>query len=122
MLFNGFIECLYFSILLHDFHIFIHCFIRNCTIKTHFAKDLQEDMSSNQDRTRRARQREAENRVAVLMSSIDQVKYMKVDVETVAQLSLILAVFGSYVHHYRRRKGQLDYAFVDGHLSQPSSS
>lgn len=50
-------------------------------------------MSSNQDRTRKARQREAENRVAVLMSSIDQVKYMKVDVETVAQLSLILAVF-----------------------------
>ncbi|EFO64985.1 Hypothetical protein GLP15_374 [Giardia lamblia P15] len=50
-------------------------------------------MSLNQDRTRKMRQREAENKVAVLMSSIDQVKYMKIDVETVAQLSLILAVF-----------------------------
>ncbi|EET00439.1 Hypothetical protein GL50581_2314 [Giardia duodenalis ATCC 50581] len=50
-------------------------------------------MNSSQDRTQKARRREAENRVAILMSSIDQVEYMKVDVDTVAQLSLILAVF-----------------------------
>lgn len=50
-------------------------------------------MGSDQDRVQKAKRREAENRVAVLMSGLDKVEYMKIDADTVAQMSLILAVF-----------------------------
>lgn len=50
-------------------------------------------MGPSQDRAQKARRREAEGRLALLMSGVDRVEYMKMDVDTVAQMSLILAVF-----------------------------